>query len=83
MNEAVALEKEAIDNIEAAQGEQQSGRPAMSLGLLKDAIEKERAGLDLLSDSVETLRRSVEQRRHALDEQAEIVEQVIRELTND
>jgi len=83
ISEAVALETEAMGGIEAAQAEQQSGRPAISLGLLKEAIEKDRASLDLLSDGVETLRQSLEKRREALDEEAEILEQVLSDLTKE
>ena len=83
ISEAISLDNEAMGGIEAAQAEQESGRPAISLGLLKDSIEKERASLDLLSEGVETLRQSLEQRRQALDEEAEILEQVIRDLTEE
>jgi hypothetical protein len=81
VHDALVMENEAADGIEAAQVEQQSGRSTLSLGLLREAIEKERASLDLLEQGVETLYQSLQQRRQALDQQTEILDQVISQLT--
>jgi HAMP domain-containing protein len=70
---AVALEFEAAEQVDAAQSEQSRGAPSISLGLLRDAIEKERDSLDLLEQGVETLRQSLEQRRRSLEQQQEIL----------
>ena len=70
---AVALEFEAAEQVDAAQSEQSRGAPSISLGLLMDAIEKERESLDLLEQGVETLRQSLEQRRRSLEQQKEIL----------
>ncbi len=80
LSEAIAMESEAAEGIDAAQAEQQSGRPTLSIDLLRQAIEKERASLDLLEQSVETLRMSFEQRRQALDQEAEILDQLMSEI---
>jgi hypothetical protein len=76
LKDIVRLESEAAEGIGAAKAEQEIGQPALSLGLLREAVEKERAGLDLLDDAVGTLRQALDQRRQALDQQAEILDQV-------
>ena len=81
LNEAIALESEAAEGIDAAMAEHHKKQPAMSLGLLKEAIEKERESLELLDQGVETLRQSVEQRRQVLDRELEILDQVITDLS--
>ncbi len=73
VREAVALEFEAAEGIDAARSEQSRGQPSVSVGLLLDAIEKERDSLNLLEQGVETLRQSMEQRRRAIDQQLEIL----------
>jgi len=79
LSDAIAMESEAAAGIDAAQAEQQSGRETLSLDLLRQAIEKERASLDLLEQSLEAVRLSFEQRRQALDQEAEILDQVMNE----
>jgi hypothetical protein len=81
LSEAIEMETESAEGIGAAKAEQDLGQPAVSLNLLKEAIEKERAGLDLLEDGVETLRQALEQRRQALDQQGEILEEIISALS--
>jgi hypothetical protein len=80
VSDALALQREVTEEIDAARAEQESGRPAISLGLLQEAIEKERASLDLLEEGVETVREALEQRRQALDNQAEMLDQLRNEL---
>ena len=70
---AVALQFEAAEEVDAAQSEQSRGAPSVSIGLLLDAIEKERNSLDLLEQGVETLRQSLDHRRRALEQQQEIL----------
>lgn len=70
---AVALEFEAAEQVAAAHSEQTRGQSSISVGLLIDAIEKERDSLDLLERGVETLRQSLEQRRRSLEQQQEIL----------
>ena len=70
---AVALEIEVSDQVDAAKSEQSRGEGSLSVGLLMDAIEKERDSLDLLEQGVETLRQSLEQRRRSLEQQQEIL----------
>jgi hypothetical protein len=81
LSEAIAMETEATEGIGAAKAEQDLGQPALSLDLLKEAIEKERASLDLLEDGVETLRQALEQRRQALDQQGELLDEIIGALS--
>lgn len=64
---AVALQFEAAEEVDAAHSEHSRGAPSVSIGLLLDAIEKERESLDLLEEGVETLRQSLEHRRRSLD----------------
>jgi hypothetical protein len=80
VEEALAIEGESNDEVEAARVEQQRGQSSLSLGLLVEAIEKERASLDLLDQGVETLRQAVEDRRKALDQQQEILQELVGEM---
>lgn len=80
MKEAIAIEAEALDGVEAARAEQQRGQPKMSFDLLIDAIGRERESLDLLEQAVETLHQSLESRRDALEKQEELLEELMKEL---
>jgi hypothetical protein len=73
VGEAFALEFEAVEGIEAALSEHSRGEAELSVGLLLEAIEKERESLYLLEQGVDTLRQSMEQRRRAIDQQLEIL----------
>ena len=79
MEEAVALGSESAEEVEAAMTEKDRGGPAVSLGLLLDAIEKERNSLELMEQGIETLREAIEQRRRSLEMQ----QQVLVELADD
>src|SRR5262245_33871498 len=81
LNEAFSMQTEAAEEIDAAHVEQQHGRATLSLGLLKEAIEKERTSLEMVAESVENLMQAIEGRRQALDQEREIVDQVISELS--
>lgn len=76
IEEAVALGSEATEEVEAAMSEKDRGGPAVSIGLLLDAIKKERDSLELMEQGVDTLRDALEQRRRSL----ELQEQVLLEL---
>ena len=78
VDEAVQLETESTQEVEAALTEKDRGGPGVSLGLLRDAIEKERDSLDLMEQGIESLREGIEQRRRAL----ELQEQVLSELAD-
>lgn len=78
---AISMENEASEGIGAAKAEQELGQPTLSLGLLKEAIEKERTSLDLLENGVETLRQALDQRRQALDQQAQILDEIMTTLS--
>jgi len=77
VKEAIAIEAEAVEGVEAAQAEQQRGQPAVSLGLLIEAVKKERDSLDLLEQAIGTLSQSLDDRRHALEQQEEILNELI------
>ena len=77
VGEAVALGSESAEEVEAAMTEKDRGGPGVSLGLLLDAIEKERDSLELMEQGVETLREGIEQRRRSL----ELQQQVLLELS--
>jgi hypothetical protein len=77
VEEAIALGSESAEEVEAALSEKDRGGPAVSLGLLMSAIEKERDSLDLMEQGVETLRQALEERRRSL----ELQQQVLLELS--
>ena len=73
VEEAVALGTESAEGVEAALSEKDRGGPGVSMGLLLDAIEKERNSLELMEQGVETLRQGIEQRRRALELQQQVL----------
>ncbi|HET9526520.1 MAG TPA: hypothetical protein VFO99_10150 [Pyrinomonadaceae bacterium] len=73
----MALGSEATEEVEAAMSERERGGPAVSIGLLLDAIKKERESLELMEQGVDTLRDALEQRRRSL----ELQQQVLLELS--
>lgn len=73
VEEAVALGSESAEEVEAAMSEKDRGGPGVSLGLLLDAIEKERDSLELMEQGVETLREAIEQRRRSLELQQQVL----------
>lgn len=77
VEDAAALGSESADGVEAAMSEKDRGGPSVSLGLLLDAIEKERDSLELMEQGVDTLRDAIEQRRRSL----ELQQQVLLELS--
>jgi hypothetical protein len=79
VDEAVQLGAEATQEVEAAVTEKDRGGPGVSIGLLLDALEKERDSLELMEQGVETLREAIEQRRRSL----ELQQQVLLELSED
>ena len=79
VEEAVALGSESAEQVEAAMSEKDRGGTAVSIGLLLEAIEKERDSLELMERGVETLREAIEQRRRSL----ELQQQVLTELSAD
>ncbi len=80
VKEAVAMQAEALEDVEAAEVEQQRGAPSVSLDLLIDAVRKEREGLDKLEQGIDVLREALEERRRALDRQDEILEQLVNQV---
>ena len=77
VKEAIAMQAEAVEDVEAAEVEQKRGASSVSIDLLMDAVRKEREGLDKLEEGIEVLRSSLEERRHALDRQNEILGQLV------
>jgi len=73
VDEAVQLQTEATEEVEAAVTEKDRGGPAVSVGLLLDAIEKERNSLELMEQGIETLREAIEQRRRSLELQQQVL----------
>ena len=78
LEDVVALETESNEEVQAAISEKDRGGPGVSIGLLLSAIEKERDSLDLMEQTVETFRRALEERRHSL----ELQQQVLLELSD-
>ena len=79
VKEALAIGAESADEIDAARGEQERGRPELSAGLLLTAITKERESLELFEQGIETLKQALEDRRRALEQQ----EELLTDLVND
>jgi hypothetical protein len=77
VKEAIAMQAEAAEDVEAAEVEQRRGAASLSIDLLIDAVRKEREGLDKLEQGIDVLRESLEERRRALDRQGEILEQLV------
>jgi len=77
VDEAAALVTESAEEVEAAMSEKVRGGPGVSVGLLLDALEKERDSLDLMERGIQTLRDAIEQRRRSL----ELQQQVLLELS--
>ena len=73
IDEAVQLQTEATEEVEAAVSEKDRGGPSVSVGLLLDAIEKERDSLELMEQGIETLREAIEQRRRSLELQQQVL----------
>lgn len=73
---AVALQAEAAQEVEAAVAERERGESSVSIGLLLEAIAKERESLDMFDAGVESFRQALNQRRKALDQQQEILSQL-------
>ena len=80
IEEAIEAEVEAAEGVNAAQAEQERGKPDVSVGLLINAMEREKESLDLLVQGFETLRQSLEDRRRALEQQEEILKELANHL---
>ena len=78
VKDAVRIEAEAVEGVDAAQAEQQRGEPRVSIGLLIEAVEKEKQSLDVLEESLDAIRVSLEDRRRALDKQQELLGDLVR-----
>ena len=78
LEDAVALESESAEEVQAAISEKDRGGPGVSIGLLLSALEKERDSLELMEQAVETFRQGLEARRHSI----ELQQQVLLELSD-
>lgn len=67
------IEAESREVIDAAKSEEQRGEFSLSLGLLREAIEKERNALDLMAQGIEILQQALDERRSALDQQEDVL----------
>ena len=83
VDEAVQLQAEATEEVEAAVSEKDRGGPAVSVGLLLDAIEKERDSLELMEQGIETLREAIEQRRRSLELQQQVLTDLSESFTEE
>jgi hypothetical protein len=81
VKEALEIEAESVQGVEAARTEQQRGQPAISAGLLLEAIEKERESLNLLEQGVDTLKQALDERRQALEQQKELLQDLVDALS--
>ena len=78
IKEALSLEQDAADGVEAALGEADRGSSSFSIGLLLEATQKERDSLDAIEESMDALRLSLAHRRRAIDQQ----EEALRDLSD-
>lgn len=83
VGEALALESEAAEEVDAAVAEKERGSALVSIDLLLEAIDKERASLDLLEQGVETLRQGLDHRRRAIEQQQEMLNELAESLTKE
>lgn len=74
---AMQLQAEAAEELDAARAEQERGAPFASLGLLRDALRKEREALDLQERALEQQREAIEERRRALDREEQILDDLL------
>ena len=83
ISEAVTLDSEAADEVEAALAESERSSQPFTIGLLLDAAQKERESLDAIEQSLETLRLALAQRRRSIDQQEEILRDLSQALTKE
>ncbi len=69
MQEAIRLQTEAAEELEAARAEQQRGEQAVSVELLKEAVDKEQAAIKLQEQAIDEQREAVEERHRAFEQQ--------------
>ena len=81
VREALEIEAESAEKVEAALGEQQKGEVSISAGLLLESIEKERESLDLMDQAMDTLRQAWEERRRSLEQQELTLKTLINRLS--
>jgi hypothetical protein len=77
IKEAIAIEAEAAEGVEAAHAEQRRGESAVSIDLLLESITKERKSLDLFEQGMDAFRLALEERRRALDQQQELIKELV------
>lgn len=80
VKEALVMGAESADQVDAAKAELDQGRSGISVGLLLEALEKERKSIELFDEGIETLKQALDDRRHALDQQEELLNQLVSEL---
>jgi hypothetical protein len=76
--EALTLEENAAGDVEAAVSELTRDNAPFSIELLLEASEKERQSLDAIEEELEALRKSLAQRRTAIDQQDEMLRDLAR-----
>jgi uncharacterized coiled-coil protein SlyX len=82
VKDALAIEAESAEELEAARAEQERGRSGLSAGLLLQAVEKERQSLQLFEQGIETLQQALEDRRRALDQQEQLLTELVNEMSD-
>lgn len=80
--EALTLEENAAEEVEAAVSELNRDNSPFSIELLLSATEKERKSLDAIEEELEALRSSLAQRRGAIDQQEEMLRDLAQFLAN-
>jgi len=78
--EALTLEENAAQEVEAAVSELSRDNSPFSIELLLSATEKERQSLDAIEEELEALRGSLAQRRGAIDQQEEMLRDLAESL---
>ena len=79
-NQALTLEENAAGRVEAAVSEMNRDNSPFSIELLLAATEKERQSLDAIEEELEAIRRSLAQRRGAIDQQEEMLRDLAQSL---
>ena len=77
MQEAMRLQTEAAEELEAARAEHERGEEAVSLELLKEAAEKEQEALELQEQAIAEQRRAAEERHQAFEQQKQELDELL------
>ena len=77
MQQAMRLQTEAAEELEAARAEQQRGEEGVAVELLKEAAEKEQEALELQEQALAEQRAAAEERHKAFEQQKQELDELL------